>query len=103
MSVDFTEYDELLGLDIRIECRAHPGRPAKIHGPPEDCHPEEPSEVETLFIVIEYPKAMQGDGPRPTLNPRGINITDMFTADMLERIASDCFQSHIFEPDNDYV
>ena len=46
--VDFTEYDELLGLDVRIECRAYPG-------------------------------------------------------DMLERIASDCFQSHIFEPDNDYV
>lgn len=41
-----------LPLFVHIHCY-HPGLPAKLSGPPEDCYPEEPDEVDYDIYLDE--------------------------------------------------
>lgn len=37
-------------LEVTVKANYTPGSPGKLYGPPEDCYPEEPAEVELLSI-----------------------------------------------------
>jgi hypothetical protein len=35
-----------------IEYRYTPGRPGRLYGPPEDCHEDEPADIELLGVLL---------------------------------------------------
>lgn len=45
-------HETALELDCTVYYDYRPGRPAKILGPPEDCYPEDPEELEITKIVF---------------------------------------------------
>lgn len=47
-------YPEIAGVEVRAEVLLDykPGHPGKLYGPPENCFPPEPSEVEIMNVVL---------------------------------------------------
>lgn len=57
---------ELTGVEIElmVKCSVTPGHPGRTYGPPENCYPAEPPEVEDLKVyhvvgggLVEMPEA----------------------------------------------
>lgn len=49
-SVQHPEWGE---QDVAVECRVYPGSPGKTWGPPENCYPPEPAEVEIETVTVD--------------------------------------------------
>ena len=59
------------GADIDVHFTYYPARPGRISGPPEDCYPDEPSELEIEQIVYN-----------------SVNVTNLFSDDDLIEITA---------------
>ena len=44
--------EHMLKFGIRVEYDATPGCPGRYYGPPENCYPDEPAEVETTNVYM---------------------------------------------------
>lgn len=44
------------GLDLIVTLNYYPANPGKIYGPPENCYPPEPAEVDILSVRLKGEK-----------------------------------------------
>jgi hypothetical protein len=78
---EFTHQFRSLGLTLEATITHwYPGAPERISGPPEDCYPADPPEVEIAFLRV--------------ILPRGeMSATFLLDSDCVEEILEDCIQS----------
>ena len=78
---EFTHQFRSLGLNLEATITHwHPGAPARLSGPPEDCYPEDPPECEIAFL-------------RVILSHGTMSATFLLDSDCVDEIIEDCIQS----------
>ena len=48
-----TTFSDSAEIEFEVRATVHPGRPARTHGDPDDCYPEEDDEVGEVHIFFE--------------------------------------------------
>jgi len=82
---EFTHTFRSLGLTLEATITHwHPGAPERISGPPEDCYPADPAEVEIGYLMAEHEGGW-------------MDATFLLDSDACDEIIEDCTNSLLAE------
>ena len=83
------KFETTVELDVDVDASVHLGYPGYLSGPPENCYPEEPTEVESLKVCL-------------SIRGEQIDITKFLSGAAIDQLKSQCIDAlkHEFENDD---
>lgn len=90
--VEIPESDSMFCVEVDVDFHWSPGDPGRLSGPPEDCYPPEPDEVEINDVTILKVTEIDEDG----------NETDLVLTEDVAKFWADKFEEEVAE-DEDFI